>query len=44
VQPVPQRKARLVESGELTNRSRQDYKAGCDLIVSAFSGEWRNLR
>jgi integrase len=26
----------LVESGELTNRSWQDYKAGCDLIVSHF--------
>jgi integrase len=29
-------KQTLVESGELTNRSWQDYKAGCDLIVSHF--------
>jgi integrase len=29
-------KGTLVESGELTNRSWQDYKAGCDLIVSPF--------
>jgi integrase len=29
-------KRALVESGELTNRSWQDYKAGCDLIVSQF--------
>src|SRR5580704_12688588 len=26
----------LVESGELTNRSWQDYKATCDLIVAHF--------
>src|SRR3954468_19976767 len=26
----------LVNSGELTNRSWQDYKASCDLIVSHF--------
>jgi integrase len=29
-------KRALVESGELTNRSWQDYKAACDLIVSHF--------
>jgi integrase len=26
----------LVESGELTNRSWQDYKASCDLVISHF--------
>ena len=31
-----ERQAALVESGELTNRSWQDYKAACDLIVSEF--------
>src|SRR5262249_21285440 len=29
-------KRRLVESGELSNRSWEDYKAACDLIVSHF--------
>src|SRR5436305_12118990 len=29
-------KRALVESGELTNRSWQDYKAACDLCVSHF--------
>jgi integrase len=29
-------KRALVESGELTNRSWQDYKAACELIVSSF--------
>ncbi len=29
-------KRSLVESGELTNRSWEDYKAACDLIVSHF--------
>src|SRR5437763_1242608 len=29
-------KLALVESGELTNRSWQDYKAACDLIVARF--------
>jgi integrase len=29
-------KRALVESGELTNRSWQDYKAACDLLVSNF--------
>lgn len=29
-------KKSLVESGELTNRSWKDYKAGCDLLVSHF--------
>ncbi len=29
-------KQALVDSGELTNRSWQDYKAACDLIVSHF--------
>jgi integrase len=29
-------KRALVDSGELTNRSWQDYKAACDLIVSRF--------
>jgi hypothetical protein len=29
-------KLALVESGELTNRSWQDYKAACDLIVAHF--------
>jgi integrase len=29
-------KRALVESGELTNRSWQDYKAACDLVVSNF--------
>ncbi len=29
-------KRALVDSGELTNRSWQDYKAACDLIVSQF--------
>jgi integrase len=29
-------KLALVQSGELTNRSWQDYKAACDLIVSHF--------
>jgi integrase len=29
-------KRNMVESGELTNRSWQDYKAACDLIVSHF--------
>jgi integrase len=29
-------KRALVESGELTNRSWQDYKAACDLIISYF--------
>jgi integrase len=29
-------KRALVDSGELTNRSWQDYKAACDLIISHF--------
>lgn len=29
-------KKSLVDSGELTNRSWQDYKAGCDLLVARF--------
>jgi integrase len=29
-------KLALVDSGELTNRSWQDYKAGCDLLISRF--------
>ena len=31
-------KKAMVESGELTHRSWEDYKAACDLIVERFGG------